>query len=162
VEGINIDHFNKLVQEALSYEIGMNPTWSQEGARELYQFIPKVRGICARLEEILLEFARIKVKMVAAKRSLEFNIEKKQDEAVAQTVPELLGKGINWEERASVRRTMTVDMRLKLNEVQNAIDVVDVYHKAVERRYMLFLQAKGDANAMASLLRTGNILGEIE
>ena len=158
----NQDRFNTLLQEALSYEVKINPAWSQEGAQDLYQIIPKIRGICARIEEILLEFARVKANLVAEKRLLEFEIEKKQDEAVAHTVPDLLGKGINWEERASVRRTMTVDLRLKLVGVQNFLDIVDVYHKAVERRYMLFLQTKGDANAMASLLRTGNILGEIE
>jgi len=91
------------------------------------------------------------------KRKLAFVIEKADDDQVG----EIVSGTHSWEERASIRRTKTVDERLKLVDIRRKLDIVDVWHRALDRRYILFLGAKADAQSMANLLRIGNILGEI-
>lgn len=161
-ENVNLEKLKILTKEALEYRVELPTVWSAEGAHRIYQSIPLLRGYCGRLEEILYEIELSRAKLIHDKRALELVIEQKNDEQVEKTLKQFADWYPSADERASLRRVAIIDERLELVNIRKVLSIVDVFHRAVDRRYTQLLGAKSDLQAMANLLRVGNILGEIE
>ena len=157
-----VDSLLVKVREALSYKGELNPRWSVEGARELYEFIPKLRASCARVEEILLDISSARARLAAEKREVEYVAESKEAEYIVDHTERLTSKSLSWEERKAYRHTAALDERIAIKAIIKEIEALDVFKDAIERRYRLLLGARSDAQAMANLLRIGSILSEVE
>jgi hypothetical protein len=148
--------------EALTYKaLEEQGKWGLEDAKWLYEMMPTIRGNCGRIEQIMHDIGSFRSQMKIKIRDVEFDIQQAEDVYVEAHTLQLTSKGLSWEERASYRRSVSFEARKVLRDLENNLEIADLFYTTVERRYRAMMQAKQDIQTSVRLLQAGSILGDV-
>lgn len=159
----SLESLKPLIAEALSYKVMEGKlSWTLSDAKSLFEMMPTVRAYCGRLEEILLDIETIRGQARISIKDLQFEIQNAEDEYITKNVLLLTSKGLSWEERASHKRVVSFELRRQVKELENGLEIIDLFHTTIERHYRNLLQAKQDIQTSLKLLQVGSILGDVQ
>lgn len=149
--------------EALKYRcLEDKPTWGLSDAKRLYEAMPELRGYCGRIEQILHDIGTIRSQIRIKIRDAQFKVQTVEDAYVDAHTMALTSKGLSWEERASYRRIASIEDRTALKDLENALEIADLFYSTVERHYRALMSIKQDVQTSLKLLQVGSILGDVE